>query len=80
VIITSLSIIWDFQVFQQIWVMLEFRPGTEYYLLAVYSFVESFRVSQYGLGAAIAVVMVLMMLAVTFVYVRQMIRISEVDA
>jgi len=80
VIIASLSIIWDFQVFQQVWVMLEFRPGTEYYLLAVYSFVQSFRVSQYGLGAAIAVVMVLMMLAVTFVYVRQMVRISEVDA
>ena len=79
IIITSLSIIWDFQVFQQVWVMLEFRPGTEYYLLAVYSFVESFRVSQYGLGAAIAVAMVLMMLTVTFVYVRQMVRISEVD-
>ena len=79
IIITSLSIIWDFQVFQQVFVMLEFRPGTEYYLLAVYSFIESFRVSNYGLGAAIAIVMVLMMLAVTFVYVRQMIRISEVD-
>jgi N,N'-diacetylchitobiose transport system permease protein len=79
IIIASLSIIWDFQVLQHVWVMLEFRPGTEYYLLAVYSFVESFRVSQYGLGAAIAVVMVLMMLAVTFVYVRQMIRISEID-
>ena len=80
VIITSLSIIWDFQVFQQIFVMLEFRPSTDYYLLAVYSFIESFKVSNYGLGAAISVVMVLFMLAVTFVYVRQMIRISEVDA
>jgi N,N'-diacetylchitobiose transport system permease protein len=80
IIITSLSIIWDFQVFQQIFVMLEFRPGTDYYLLAVYSFIESFKVSNYGLGAAISVVMVLFMLAVTFVYVRQMIRISEVDA
>jgi N,N'-diacetylchitobiose transport system permease protein len=80
IIITSLSIIWDFQVFQQVFVMLEFRPGTDYYLLAVYSFIESFKVSNYGLGAAISVVMVLFMLAVTFVYVRQMIRISEVDA
>jgi N,N'-diacetylchitobiose transport system permease protein len=79
IIITSLSIIWDFQVFQQVFVMLEFRPGTDYYLLAVYSFIESFKVSNYGLGAAISVVMVLFMLAVTFVYVRQMVRISEVD-
>ena len=80
IIITSLSIIWDFQVLQQIWVMLEFRPSSEYYLIAVYAFVKAFHVSEYGLGAAIAVVMVLLMLAVSFVYVRQMIRISEVDA
>jgi N,N'-diacetylchitobiose transport system permease protein len=80
IIVTSLSIIWDFQVFQQVFVMLEFRPGTDYYLLSVYAFIESFKVSQYGLGAAIAVVMVLFMLAATFVYVREMVRISEVDA
>ena len=80
VIVTSLSIIWDFQVFNQIWIMLEFRPSPDYYLLSVYSFVESFRVSQYGLGAAIAVVMVVLMLGVSFVYVRQMVRISEADA
>jgi N,N'-diacetylchitobiose transport system permease protein len=78
VILTSLSIIWDFQVFQHVWVMLEFRPGTEYYLASVYSFV-AFRTSQYGLGAATAVVMVVLMLGVTFVYVRQMVRISEID-
>jgi N,N'-diacetylchitobiose transport system permease protein len=79
IIIASLSIIWDFQVFQQIWVMLENRPSNDYFLIAVYSFVQSFRVSQYGLGAAIAVVMVAILLCVSFVYVRQMVRISEVD-
>jgi N,N'-diacetylchitobiose transport system permease protein len=79
IILTSLSIIWDFQVLQQVWVMLEFRPGTEYFLIAVYSFVESFRVSQYGLGAAIAVVMVFLMLIVSFFYVREMVRVSEID-
>jgi N,N'-diacetylchitobiose transport system permease protein len=80
VIITSLSIIWDFQVFNQVWIMLENRPGPDYYLLSIFAFVSSFRVSQYGLGAAISVVMVLLMLGVSFVYVRQMIRISEVDS
>ena len=79
VIVASLSIIWDFQVFNQVWIMLEARPSPDYYLLGVYSFIESFRLSQYGLGAAIAVVMVLLMLGVSFVYVRQMIRISEID-
>jgi N,N'-diacetylchitobiose transport system permease protein len=79
VIITSLSIIWDFQVFNQVWIMLENRPSPDYYLLSIFAFVSSFRVSQYGLGAAISVVMVLLMLSVSFVYVRQMIQISEVD-
>jgi N,N'-diacetylchitobiose transport system permease protein len=79
VIIASLSIIWDFQVFNQVWIMLEYRPSPDYYLLSVFAFVSSFRVSQYGLGAAISVVMVLLMLSVSFVYVRQMIQISEVD-
>jgi N,N'-diacetylchitobiose transport system permease protein len=78
VILTSLSIIWDFQVFNQIWIMLDQRPSSDYYLMSVYSFVESFRLSEYGLGSAIAVVMVLIMFAVTFVYIRQMVKAGEV--
>jgi N,N'-diacetylchitobiose transport system permease protein len=78
VILTSLSIIWDFQVFNQIWIMLDQRPSTDYFLMSIYSFVESFRISEYGLGSAIAVVMVLIMLLVTSVYVRQMVKAGEV--
>jgi N,N'-diacetylchitobiose transport system permease protein len=78
VILASLSIIWDFQVFNQIWIMLDQRPSADYYLMSVYSFVESFRLSEYGLGSAIAVVMVLIMLTVTFVYIRQMVKAGEV--
>jgi N,N'-diacetylchitobiose transport system permease protein len=78
VIVTSLEIIWDFGVFNQVWVMLGERPTSDYYLIGVYSFVTSFKVSQYGLGAAIAVVMVLVLLAVSFVYIRQMVRLGEV--
>jgi N,N'-diacetylchitobiose transport system permease protein len=78
IILTSLSIIWDFQVFNQVWLMRDQRPTEDYYLMSVYSFVESFKISHYGLGSAIAVVMVLLMLAVSFVYVRQMVRIGEV--
>ena len=79
VILISLSIIWDFQVFIQVWLMLGSTPSEDYYLMSVYSFVESFKISEYGLGSAIAVVMVMMMLSVTFVYVRQMVRIGEVE-
>jgi N,N'-diacetylchitobiose transport system permease protein len=77
-ILASLSVIWDFQVFTQVWIARFGRPTSDYFLMAVYSFVESFKVSEYGLGSAIAVVMVVIMFGATFVYIRQMIRIGEV--
>lgn len=78
VILTSLSVIWDFMVFQQIWVMLNGRPTPDYYTIGVYSFVQSFGVNDYGKGSAIAVIMVLMLLSVTWIYIRQMVKIGEV--
>ena len=62
VILTSLSVIWNFQVFSQIWIIRNARPESEYFLMSIYSFVTSFSVSNYGLGSAIALVMVLVML------------------
>jgi N,N'-diacetylchitobiose transport system permease protein len=79
VILTSLSVIWNFQVFSQIWIIRNARPESEYFLMSIYSFVTSFGVSNYGLGSAIALVTVLVMLAVTFVYIRQMVRIGEIQ-
>ena len=77
VILTSLSIIWDFQVFNQVWLMRDGEPEEDYWLMSVYSFVEAFRLGEYGFGAAIAVVMVGFMFVATFVYLRQMIRMGE---
>jgi N,N'-diacetylchitobiose transport system permease protein len=79
VILASLSVIWNFQVFSQIWIIRNARPEDHYFLLSIYSFVESFNASRYGLGSAIAMVMVLAMLGVTFVYIRQMVRVGEID-
>lgn len=74
VIVATLSTIWDFQVFNQVWVMLNQRPGQDYFLLGIYSFSESFRVTQYGRGAALAVIMVLLLLVATSVYIRYYVR------
>jgi N,N'-diacetylchitobiose transport system permease protein len=78
IILTSLSIIWDFQVFNQVWIMLGERPSPDYYLMSIYAFVQSFRINEYGLGSAIAVVMVGIMMVATVVYVRQMVKTGEV--
>ena len=73
-VLLSLSTIWDFGVFNQIWVLLNKRPAGDYYLMTIYSFEESFRVSQYGLGSAIAVIMIAILVFATFLYVRQTVR------
>jgi N,N'-diacetylchitobiose transport system permease protein len=77
VILTSLSIIWDFQVFNQVWLMRGSEPEESYWIMSVYSFFEAFKLGEYGFGAAIAVVMVAFMFLATFVYLRQMIRMGE---
>jgi N,N'-diacetylchitobiose transport system permease protein len=79
IILTSLSVIWDFQVFTQIWIIRNNRPESGYFVISIYSFVTSFGQSNYGLGSAIALIMVLIMLAFTFVYIRQMVRLGETD-
>jgi N,N'-diacetylchitobiose transport system permease protein len=77
VILASLSVIWNFQVFSQVWIIRNARPEEHYFLMSVYSFVESFNKSDYGLGAAIAVVTVVTMIVATFFYIRQMVRLGE---
>jgi N,N'-diacetylchitobiose transport system permease protein len=79
VILASLSVIWNFQVFSQVWIIRGNRPEPEYFLMGIYSFVTSFNQSQYGLGSAIALVTVLVLLLVTFVYIRQMVRVGEIQ-
>jgi len=79
VIVISLSIIWDFQVFNQVWIMLNGTPSPDYYVMAVYSYVTSFKISEYGLGSAIAVVMVGIMSLISIFYVRQMVRLGEAE-
>ncbi|HSS94841.1 MAG TPA: sugar ABC transporter permease [Candidatus Dormibacteraeota bacterium] len=76
-VVITLSTIWDFGVFNQVWVLLNQRPSQDYFLISVYSFQESFRVSQYGLGSAAAVVMIAILVVVTFAYVRQTVRLTE---
>jgi N,N'-diacetylchitobiose transport system permease protein len=79
VILISLSIIWDFQVFNQIWLLLDGQPPPDYFTMSIYAFTTSFQQSDYGLGSAIALVMVAILLMVSFVYIRQMVKIGNAE-
>jgi N,N'-diacetylchitobiose transport system permease protein len=78
VILASLSIIWDFQVFTQPFLLRFQRPTSDYYLMSIYAYEKSFGISEYGLGSAIALVMLLIVLGLSFFYIRQMVRIGDV--
>ncbi|HEX2681047.1 MAG TPA: sugar ABC transporter permease, partial [Candidatus Dormibacteraeota bacterium] len=77
-IVTCLSTIWDFGVFNQIYILLNERPSADYYTIAIYSYRESFGVTQYGVGAAIAVIMVFVLVLVTLFYVRETVKVAEI--
>jgi N,N'-diacetylchitobiose transport system permease protein len=76
-ILTSLSIIWDFGVFTQpylLWGQAKITPGN--YLMSIYLFEEGYFKSDYGRGAAISLLMVLIVAVLSVFYVRRMVRIG----
>ncbi|NUR26282.1 MAG: sugar ABC transporter permease [Catenulispora sp.] len=79
VIATSLSVIWDFQLFGQAFVIRQNKPEPIYHVLGIFSYSEAFGHSDYGLGAAISILTILMMLGMMVFYVRQMLRIGDGD-
>jgi N,N'-diacetylchitobiose transport system permease protein len=79
-IITSLSILWDFRVFTQVYVLQ--RAGgisRETNLLGVYAYRISIGENAFDIGAAIAIVMVVITLLITATYLRSMIRQDELS-
>ncbi|MEU1159924.1 sugar ABC transporter permease [Streptomyces sp. NPDC005921] len=77
-IVTIQSVIWDFKVFTQIYVMTGGGGiAGQNLVLNVYAYQQAFASSQYGLGAAIGVVTLLVLLAVTLVYLWLLRRQGE---
>jgi N,N'-diacetylchitobiose transport system permease protein len=76
-ILTSLSIIWDFGVFTQAYLLIgQSRIHAGNYLMSVYLFEEGYFKSDYGRGAAISILMLLIVALLSVVYVRKMVRIG----
>jgi N,N'-diacetylchitobiose transport system permease protein len=79
-ILTSLSILWDFAVFTQPYLLINashIHPSN--YLMSTYLFVEGFQKADYGKGAAISLLMLVIVAAMSFVYVRRMVKAGDVE-
>jgi N,N'-diacetylchitobiose transport system permease protein len=78
-ILTSLSIIWDFGVFAQPWLLVTASAwNASNYLMGIYVYVEGYGHSDFGRGAAISLVMLLVVASLSVFYVREMIRTEDV--
>jgi N,N'-diacetylchitobiose transport system permease protein len=77
-ILTSLSIIWDFGVFTQPYLLIDqTRINTSNELMGIYLFEEGYLKTDFGRGAAISILMLLIVALLSVVYVRKMVRMGD---
>lgn len=78
-VLLVLSIIWDFKVFTQLFVLAGGVANRDAFNVSLYAYSEAFggTLGKFGLGSAAAVILTLLLLAVTAVYVRMMVRQGE---
>ena len=78
-ILTSLSILWDFGVFTQPFLLIGTSKLTSgNYLMGVYLYEEGYQKTEFGRGAAISIVMLVIVAALSIVYVRKMVKLGDV--
>ena len=79
VILTTLSVIWDFGVFNQIWFVRNGHPEPGYQTLGIYMYSNGVSSSHYNTGATLAILMILALLLVMVVYIRQLFKIGDAE-
>ena len=76
-LITVLSVIWDFNVFNQIWLVSQGGPDNATSTLGIWTYKTAFVGFHLGEGAAIAVVTTVLLMAFTAYYIRNLVRSGE---
>jgi N,N'-diacetylchitobiose transport system permease protein len=77
-ILTSLSIIWDFGVFTQPYLLIDqTRINSSNELMGIYLFEEGYLKTDFGRGAAISILMLLIVALLSVVYVRKMVKTGD---
>jgi N,N'-diacetylchitobiose transport system permease protein len=80
-ILTSLSIIWDFGVFTQPFLLIgQASINTTNELMGIYLYEEGYVKTDYARGAAISILMLLIVAILSIVYVRKMVKTGDETA
>lgn len=69
-VLVVISTIWDFKMFDQVWVLTGGGPARRTEVLSVSTYVEGITQSEWGMGAALAMVLFLILIVITIVYVK----------
>ncbi|MFF9346050.1 carbohydrate ABC transporter permease [Streptomyces sp. NPDC014734] len=77
--VATLSVIWDFNVFGQIWLLRGNKPEPEYETLGLYSYSKAFTSTSFSQGTAIALITVVLLSGVAVYYLRQLMKTGEVE-
>ena len=77
--VTFLSVLWDFNAFAQIWAIREGGPDGESTTLAVVLYLKGIAGSHFGVSAAIATLMLILLAVITGRYIQLLVRTKEAD-
>ncbi|HEX6352243.1 sugar ABC transporter permease [Actinophytocola sp.] len=76
---TFLSVIWDFKVFAQVWAMKQGGPDGESTTLPLLMYLRGIAGRHFGVASAVAVLMIIVLLALTARYLQLLLRTREAD-
>ena len=76
-VITMLSIIWDFNVFNQIWLISQGGPQDTTATIGIFTYKKAFVSFEIGTGSAASVLVTIVLLALTSVYIRYLLKSGE---
>ncbi|WP_368483129.1 carbohydrate ABC transporter permease, partial [Streptomyces niveus] len=77
-ILTILEVIWSVNSFTPIWVLTQGGPDGATTTLGVYAYITAFSRNEYGSGASVAVVTVVILALFSVAYVRRLSRQGDV--
>lgn len=76
-LVAILSVIWDFNVFNQIWILTQGGPNGGTTTIGIWTYEKAFASNSYGVASAIAIVTVIFLMIMTAGYVRSLVRTGE---
>ncbi len=74
-----LQVLWDFKVFTQVWAIKEGGPDGGSTTLPVLQYLDGIADNHFGTAAAVSVLMIIIIVVITALYIRMLIRSQEVD-